>query len=194
MWIISLIWLLRLTLQANLVNTEAFSILARKLDTIWILWRKQYNFKRLTHKNKYRIKLFSQVGLCCLSEVWTCIMIHYVLIAQCWTSLSWENISILEASLLSICQRGWEAKLEITLKQPRKYIFRERGHFLPCLTLKLFRVFLDTNDSRWNHFSYTIPALPIVTEKGYQVCLISHKSQQWIIGSNCVVPMRWEFK
>lgn len=50
-------------------------------------------------------------------------MIHYVLIAQCWTSLSWENISILEASLLSICQRGWEAKLEITLKQPRKYIF-----------------------------------------------------------------------
>lgn len=50
-------------------------------------------------------------------------MIHYVLIAQCWTSLSWENISILEASLLSIRQRGWEAKLEITLKQPRKYIF-----------------------------------------------------------------------
>ena len=38
------------------------------------------------------------------------------------------------------------------------------------------------------------PSFNYSSEKGYQVCLISHKSQQWIIGSNCVVPMRQEFK
>ena len=71
-------------------------------------------------------------------------MVHYVFIAQYWTSLSWENISILEASILSICQRGWEAKLEITLKQPRKYTFSkykdETKAFLSHLPTHPFQV------------------------------------------------------